>query len=73
MVNSPDVGELPDKRIVSATEEINQISDDIREAKEAGSSDHADAAPLASKPTDSVPRNTDPIPTSGAQTRAKHP
>jgi hypothetical protein len=41
MVNSANVGDLSDKRIASATEEINQISDDIRDAKVGDASDRA--------------------------------
>ena len=52
MATSENVGSLPDKRIASATEEINQISDDIRDAKAIASSDHADATPAASEPID---------------------
>jgi hypothetical protein len=52
MANSENIGSLPDARIASATEEINRISDDIRDAKAAGSSDHADAAPAENKPAD---------------------
>jgi hypothetical protein len=36
MVTSPDVGALPDERIASVTEEMNQISDDILDAKNIG-------------------------------------
>jgi hypothetical protein len=56
MASSDNVGSLPDARIVSATEEINRISDDIRDAKAAGSV-LADAAPVEKKPaaTDLAP------------------
>lgn len=33
--HTDDVAELPDARIVSATEELNQIADDIRDAHDA--------------------------------------
>jgi hypothetical protein len=52
MATSEKIGSLSDTRIASATEEINQISDDIR-AKGATSSNRADAATPASKPADS--------------------
>jgi hypothetical protein len=51
MANSENVGSLPDARIASATEEINRISDDIRDAT-AGTPVHDDAAPRASKLAD---------------------
>jgi hypothetical protein len=44
MANSESVGSLPDSRIASATEEINRISDDIRDAKAARSSISTHAA-----------------------------
>jgi hypothetical protein len=57
MASSENVGSLPDARIASATEEINRISDDIRDAKAAASSDLAVAAPAEIKPaaTDLAP------------------
>jgi hypothetical protein len=52
MTNSENVASLPDARIASATEEINRISYDIRDAKAASSSVHAGAALPANKPVD---------------------
>ena len=50
--NGEQARRLSDTRIASATKEINQISDDIREAKDSGSSrDHVAATPLR-KPAD---------------------
>jgi hypothetical protein len=51
METGENVSLLP--RITSATEEIEQISDNIRDAKGATSSNRADAATPASKPADS--------------------
>ena len=45
---SDDVAELPTARIVSATEELNQIADDVREAK---------TSPEASPSTVGAPAN----------------
>jgi len=57
-------------RIASATQEINQISDDIRDAKDSSSShDHVDAATTLGKPAD--PEVALPIMvTAGADLRA---
>jgi hypothetical protein len=60
MATSENVSSLSDARVTSAFEEIDQISDDIRDAKGATSSNRADAATPASKPTDS---QVDPLPT----------
>jgi len=56
MASSENVSSLPDARIASATEQINRISDDIRDAKAAGSA-LAVAAPAEIKPaaTDLAP------------------
>lgn len=53
LIASERIGSLSDTRIASATEEINQISDDIRAAKSAASSNCADAATPVSGPADS--------------------
>ncbi len=53
MATSENVSSLSEARITSASEEIDQISDDIRDAKGATSSNRADAATPASKPADS--------------------
>jgi hypothetical protein len=51
--NSEQARRLSDTRIASATQEINQISDDIRDAKDSSSShDHVDAATTLGKPAD---------------------
>ena len=51
--NGEQARRLSDTRIASATKEINQISDDIRDAKVSGSSrDHLDAATPVRKPAD---------------------
>ena len=51
--NGEQARRLSDTRIASATKEINQISDDIRDAKDSGSSrDHIDAATSLGKPAD---------------------
>src|ERR1700687_2880631 len=51
--NSEQARRLSDTRIASATQEINQISDDIRDAKDGSSShDHVDAATTLGKPAD---------------------
>src|SRR5664279_10680 len=50
MANSENVGSLPNARIASATEQINRISDDIRDAKAAGSSDNVGAVPAETQP-----------------------
>lgn len=63
IATSENVSLLSDARITSATEEINQISDDILDAKGATSSNRADAASLASKPADS---EVVPLPTTVA-------
>jgi hypothetical protein len=60
MATSENVSSLSEARITSASEEIDQISDDIRDAKGATSSNRADAATPASKPADS---QVDPLPT----------
>jgi hypothetical protein len=67
--NSEQARRLSDTRIASATQEINQISDDIRDAKDRGSShDHVDAATTLSKPAD--PAVSQPTATAGADLRA---
>jgi hypothetical protein len=63
IATSENVSLLSEARITSATEEINQISDDILDAKGATSSNRADAATLASKPADS---EVFPLPTTVA-------
>ena len=63
IATSENVSLLSDARITSATEEINQISDDILDAKGATTSNCADAATLASKPADS---EVVPLPTTVA-------
>ena len=60
IATSENVSLLSEARITSATEEINQISDDIRDAKGATSY----AATPASKPADSLPGR--PLPTTVA-------
>jgi len=60
MATSENVSSLSEARITSASEEIDQISDDIRDAKGATSSNRADAATPASKPADS---QVDQLPT----------
>jgi hypothetical protein len=45
MSNSASVDALSNARIASATEEMNLISDDIRDAKNAGPSTHEQARP----------------------------
>ena len=68
--NSEQARRLSDTRIASATKEMNQISDDIRDAKDRSSShDHVDAATTLSKPAD--PEVALPITvTAGADLRA---
>jgi hypothetical protein len=53
MISSAEVGALSDARIVSATEEINQISDDIQEALA-----HTDAGPAHAEPLAGVATST---------------
>jgi hypothetical protein len=55
MVNSEDISLLPDTRIASATEDINRIADDIREAIAADSLDHSDTTRPLGKPADREP------------------
>jgi tRNA U34 5-carboxymethylaminomethyl modifying enzyme MnmG/GidA len=64
MATSEKIGSLSDTRIASATEEINQISDDIRDANGATSSNRANAATRRSKRADSqvVPLPTRQLP-----------
>jgi hypothetical protein len=51
--NGAQARRLSDTRIASATKEINQISDDIRDAKDSGSSrEHVDAATALGKPAE---------------------
>jgi hypothetical protein len=53
MATGENVSLLSEARITSATEEMKQISDNIRDAKSATSSNRADATTPASKPADS--------------------
>jgi hypothetical protein len=51
--NGAQARRLSDTRIASATKEINQISDDIRDAKDSGAPpDHVDAATALGKPAE---------------------
>ena len=60
MATGKNVSLLSEARITSATEEMKQIPDNIRDAKSATSSNRADAATPASKPADS---QSVPLPT----------
>ena len=56
MIKSAEVGVLSDARIVSATEEINQIADDIQEALALTDKGPARAEPLVGTGTSTVAR-----------------
>jgi hypothetical protein len=80
MANSENVGALANARIASATEEINQISDDIRDAKAAAASNPvnggalsapADAAPATSEAT-ATGKDSPPILTKATDKPAKN-
>jgi hypothetical protein len=68
MATGENVSLVSEARITSATEEMKQISDNIRDAKSATSSNRADAATPASKPADS---QGVPLPTIVAPRTAK--
>jgi hypothetical protein len=70
MANSENLGSLPDSRIASATEEINQISDDIRDAKAARSSIGAHAVLTALRPASTEVALPETVAASAALRRA---
>lgn len=47
---APDATELSAARLLSATEELNQIADDVRDAKESHDAEIAEGAPYVSSP-----------------------